>query len=306
MGQIEEKEIILRKVSNMKKNSLLMSSLRHFGLDNVAWSLRRYFVPVKKTDLVLEVGAGGNPYPRANVLLDAYTETRERHWTPLVSDRPTVIGFAENLPFKDKTFDFVIAAHVLEHSAHPEKFLSELQRVAKSGYIEVPDAIMERLNPYKDHRLEITKRDGALKIKKKKSWSPNEELVELYENKVKLPVTELLIPKKPFDFHVRYFWDDEIKFDIINHEVDAEWEAPEDNGKKIVVTAKAKMRERARTVLRFLLSQNTRNNNLNITHLLRCPSCLGTIKSHSTENKLACNGCNKSFKIDKKLIHMSN
>ena len=66
--------------------------------------------------------------------------------------------------------------------------------MAKSGYIEVPDAIMERLNPYKDHRLEITKRDGALKIKKK-SWSPNEELVELYENKVKLPVTELLIPK---------------------------------------------------------------------------------------------------------------
>ena len=95
---------------------------------------------------------------------------------PSVSDRPTVIGFAENLPFKDKTFDFVIAAHVLEHSAHPEKFLSELQRVAKSGYIEVPDAIMERLNPYKDHRLEITKRDGALKIKKRnlghqmKSW----------------------------------------------------------------------------------------------------------------------------------------
>ena len=58
-----------------------MSSLRHFGLDNVGLVPAALFCAREKTDLVLEVGAGGNPYPRANVLLDAYTETRERHWT---------------------------------------------------------------------------------------------------------------------------------------------------------------------------------------------------------------------------------
>lgn len=31
---------------------------------------------------------------------------------------------------------------------------------AKAGYIEVPDAFMERINPL-DHRLEITVRDGG-------------------------------------------------------------------------------------------------------------------------------------------------
>ncbi len=96
--------------------SLAMRVARSLGMERVAWALRRLHCPVAKDALVLEVGSGGNPYARANVLLDAYEVTRERHWAALVSDRPTVIGFVENLPFKDKAFDFVIASHVLEHS----------------------------------------------------------------------------------------------------------------------------------------------------------------------------------------------
>jgi hypothetical protein len=34
------------------------------------------------------------------------------------------------MPFKDKSFDYVIAAHVLEHTPYPEKFLAEVTRVA--------------------------------------------------------------------------------------------------------------------------------------------------------------------------------
>jgi len=134
-------------------------------LNKIKWSLRRISLRIPRDALVLEVGAGGNPYSRSNVLLDAYEETRERHWAPLVHDRPTVLSFGENLPFKDKAFDYVIAAHVLEHTPHPEKFLAELQRVARAGYIETPDAFMERINPYKDHRLEVTVRDEGLVIR---------------------------------------------------------------------------------------------------------------------------------------------
>ena len=39
----------------------------------------------------------------------------------------------EALTFRDKSFDFVIASHVLEYSADPENFLLELNRVAKVG-----------------------------------------------------------------------------------------------------------------------------------------------------------------------------
>ena len=94
-----------------------MRLFRALGMERVAWALRRLHCPVGSDALVLEVGSGGNPYARANVLLDAYEETRQRHWAPLTTDRPTVLGFVEALPFRDGSFDFVIASHVLEHSA---------------------------------------------------------------------------------------------------------------------------------------------------------------------------------------------
>lgn len=56
-----------------------MAWLRKHGFESIAWALRRFHTPVAPSALVLEVGAGGNPYPRANVLLDAYEATRERH-----------------------------------------------------------------------------------------------------------------------------------------------------------------------------------------------------------------------------------
>ena len=109
------------------ESSLTMRFFKYFlNSDKYAWKFRRFHCPVDSTALVLEVGSGGNPYFRSNILLDAYENTRERHWAPLVSDRPTVLGFVEKLPFKDKVFDFVIASHVLEHSPNPVKFLTEI------------------------------------------------------------------------------------------------------------------------------------------------------------------------------------
>jgi ubiquinone/menaquinone biosynthesis C-methylase UbiE len=148
----------------------LMNLLSTLGLDGVAWSLRRLHCPVNSKALVLDVGSGGNPYPRANVLLDAYEETFERYHSKLVKDRPLVYGLVENMPFKDKCFDFVIASHVLEHVSDPAAFLSELMRVAKAGYIETPDAFIERLIPFRFHRLEVTERNDRLVIYKKSSW----------------------------------------------------------------------------------------------------------------------------------------
>src|SRR2546427_13131690 len=98
-----------------------MRIFRRMGMESIAWALRRLHCPVSRNALVLEVGSGGNPYARSNVLLDAYEATRERHWVPLETDRPTVLGFVEDLPFKDKAFAFVIASHVLEHSSDPQR-----------------------------------------------------------------------------------------------------------------------------------------------------------------------------------------
>lgn len=274
----------------------MMRFFRKHGLHSVAWSLRRLHVPVPKSALVLEVGSGGNPYFRSNVLIDAYEHTRERHYVPLVADRPTVLGYVENLPFQDKSFDFVIASHVFEHSSDPERFLSELQRVAKAGYIEVPDAFMERLNPYLDHRLEITVRNNRLNIRKKTVWCVDPELVELYENGANAIIAGKTIPSSPFEFHVRYYWSGKIDYVIVNPDDDASWPSPESVCEPRKAPMRAHIQSLILNLIRRVFSQNTRNRNLDITTLLRCPTCMmGELQFEPTVS--VCGGCGARYEI---------
>ena len=278
--------------------SALMRFFRSLGFEKIAWSLRRIYTPVDRNALVLEVGSGGNPYPRANVLLDAYEDTSERHWVPLTVDRPFVLGFVENLPFKDKSFDFVIASHVLEHSKDPEKFLSELMRVSKAGYIEVPDAFMERINPYEDHRLEIYEDNHQLFIRKKPQWKPEADTVGLYERRAKRLVTGEMIPSHPFDFHVRYYWNDKISYKILNPEADAGWkESARTHGysgppRSMVAKIKTMMMKG----FRWVNSQNSRNKKIDLVKLLRCVKCKGS-ELGKVNDGVQCMSCKQTYVI---------
>jgi ubiquinone/menaquinone biosynthesis C-methylase UbiE len=272
---------------------------------DIAWSLRRLYCPTDKNSLVLDVGSGGNPYARANILLDAYKSTRERNWVQLKVDRFMILGFVEKLPFKDHAFDFVIASHVLEHSKNPCQFLSELQRVAKAGYIEVPDAFFERINPYKDHRLEITCRDNKLIIRKKPFWIVDENTVELYENRVKPFLVRKLFKANPFIFHVRYYWKEKIDYVIVNPEVNAEWEPINENiaNTQRVRNAKYFLHEKILNLLRLLLSQNKKNRKLDIIKLLICPTC-GFDSLLLSADSILCIKCKVVYPVNNNIIEM--
>lgn len=293
-------------VKNRREKSYIMLFLEKLKMESFSWSFRRFHVPVSKEDLVLEVGSGGNPYYRSNVLLDAYLETRERHYEDLIADRQTILGFVENLPFKDNSFDFVIASHVLEHSANPEKFLFELQRVAKAGYIEVPDAFFERVNPYIDHKLEISLIKNRLIIKKKEKSVQDEELKKLYEPRAKTLIANYLIPKHPFSFHVRYYWEKNIDFEILNPEVNINWFSEEQYVKrKLNFSMLRFIRKAILHMARYIFSQNKRNNNIDLISLLRCPSC----KSNSltkVEKTIKCNKCKKNYTLKDKIVLMDS
>ena len=271
---------------------------------NLKWSFRRlHLCKLDKSLLVLEVGSGGNPFPRANVLSDAFEITGERGWESLVSDRPTVLAYGENLPFKDKAFDFVICSHVLEHTPYPEKFLKELQRVAHAGYIETPDAFMERINPYKNHRLEVTVRDNVLVIRKKPAWIYDPDLVELYEDRAKAVITRETIPQHPSQFHMRYFWRDEIKFKVINPEVDASW-IPQVNSTPSVVGIKSKLRLFILSLIRKLFSQSRRNTKLNILPLMRFPKCHSENLMRVSTSEINCKDCGAQYKINSNIFQI--
>ena len=274
-------------------------------LDTIAWSLRRLHVPVDKKSLVLEVGSGGNPYFRSNVLIDAYYDTRERHYEKLIVDRPIVLGFVENLPFKDNSFDFVIASHVLEHSKDPVKFLNEIQRVAKSGYIEVPDAFFERLACYLDHTLEITDIKNELIIRKKKDYIHDKEIEKLFANKVK-SIFGKIVSKHPFKFHVRYYWSKSnggIKYKIINPNYDIKWSPPETPKYNLKNSLLGNLKSVILKLTRKFLSQNMRNKNIKLKNILMCPNCKNHNWKEDNLNFLTCESCATKFPIlDKKIV----
>lgn len=85
-------EMLQNKNCCLKIQALEMSIGGRLGLANLRWSLRRFHVPVAKTYLVMEVGAGGNPCPQANVMLDAMESTIERNEQDLINDRPLALG----------------------------------------------------------------------------------------------------------------------------------------------------------------------------------------------------------------------
>lgn len=273
-----------------------MRFLRRLGFEGLAWSLRRLHCPVDASALVLEIGAGGNPYPRANVLLDAYERTPERVESDLTRDRPVVLAMAERLPFRDKVFDFAIASHVLEHSADPEAFLNEMMRVARAGYIETPDAFFERINPFTYHRLEVTDRDGTILIYKKPSWRHDSYIVDLYERKLKDSAFIRYASTHPAPFYMRFYWRDLISFRIENPETDASWPLPPEAHAPRRKTLRSRLKSLYLPLVRRLFSQNLRNRELDWLRLLQCPTCRST-NLESSDGMLKCPACQATYPV---------
>lgn len=80
----------------------------------------RKYATKKKT---LDIGCGNSPYSKyfpKRVGVDIEK-----------SKNADILGDAHALPFKDKTFNFVLATELLEHTKDPQKVINEIWRVLK-------------------------------------------------------------------------------------------------------------------------------------------------------------------------------
>src|SRR6266498_1543752 len=271
--------------------------LRSWSLNRIAWSLRKISLPIKRSDLVLDVGSGGSPHPAADVLLERYPDPKHRY-SAMVIDRPTVLADACKMPFRDKAFDFVIAFHVLEHVADPASFLRELQRVGKAGYIETPNALFERLVPYDVHLLEVMNVNGKLIINKKSSAKPDHFLNELELIKHS-PKWNRLFYGNPNLFHVRYFWKDNINFEVLNPEVSSNWfvdPGTPELEEQAFVTSNRPNGLRSLGLAAIRKWHRLRKRKLaDLNELLVCPECRGSlaIRDHAG----SCNHCRVSYQL---------
>lgn len=107
-------------------------------------------------DRVLDIGGWARPFNRADYVLDMESyETRGYYGAQLPAQGGTKERFSretwirrdicagEPYPFADKELDFVVCSHTLEDIRDPLRVCSEMIRIAKAGYIEVPSRVAE-------------------------------------------------------------------------------------------------------------------------------------------------------------------
>lgn len=271
------------------------------SLNRVRWAFRKIRLPVSSGSLVLDVGSGGKPYPRSDVLLDRLTGAEHRQGSAMLIDRPAVLGDACRMPFKDKSFDYIVASHILEHMADPAKFLEELQRVGKAGYIETPNFIYERLKPFAIHCLEVADVDGVLHIFKKKQ--PVEDtFISSLDYLTSNSRWARLFYKSPDIFHVRYFWSGKISYHIHNPDVSTGWieninhDSEIGQEKDTYISRKYGWRELGLAVLASInkIRRKKRLANFDLSAIYACPQCHGEFAVE--EAHFICKSCNLKYK----------
>jgi SAM-dependent methyltransferase len=196
---------------------------------------------IRPGDRVLEIGSGARPHSRSNILVDRFPGTTpQREDQPLRRDaRPLVLADGCQLPFRDKSFDYVICVHVLEHVQQPELLLREMQRVARAGYIETPTELFDFLfnvPPYPDvHLWYVNVVEGELVITRKHPGNSANRFAYLLDNaRREDPYFERWLEKSPHLFTVQFEWQDHIPFRIAENSTYADTTDPQSLAAKVL------------------------------------------------------------------------
>ncbi len=197
-------------------------------------NVARVLSQLTPTDRVLDIGGWARPFNRADVVIDAEPwETRGFYG----ASRPAQGGDRERFtrdswvqrdichhvpfPFPDKYFDYVVCSHTLEDIRDPLWVCSEIVRVGRRGYVEVPSRMAETCRGVEPGLV---------------GWSHHRWLVDIAGSRVRFTMKyhrihshwRLSFPRSvlaamPEREQVQWlFWDDHFEFDEVTiHGVDA-------------------------------------------------------------------------------------
>lgn len=251
----------------------------------IVYPLRRIInSEIKKNYLVVDLGCGGLPNPRANVAVDFIDDDLERA-DKLKIDRPFVWASIDKLPFKEKVFDYSILSHVLEHLENPKEALDEIQRIAKGGYIETPNSFYEYTISHTYHVSRVTVIQDVLTISFKPKWDDTypyadvvHDAVNIFHHMSKLDVNKLL---------TRYKWKNKITYQI--------------NGTPFIkddslMTTDVDTRSSIKKFLIKLvyLYHKMRLKTVNLEEILICPKCHGRLIFQ--DSQCECTECKSLYK----------
>lgn len=154
----------------------------------------------------IEVGASAhNPYVRDAINVDRYAsmDTHHKRHERRLHGRPVrvdVVAPGDDLPFGDRSVDFVLASHVIEHIPDPIRALEEWVRVAREYILLVVphrDRTIDRDRPLTPIAELEERHRGGFSSEEDRHWSvwTCESFLELCGH-LELPVVEAEDPDR--------------------------------------------------------------------------------------------------------------
>jgi SAM-dependent methyltransferase len=184
---------------------------------------------IKSGEKVLDVGGGAHPFQRADVVTEPYLNyPAHRSGIKVAANVQYRECFAEDLPFNDKEFDFVVARQVLEHVNDPAAACRELIRVGKRGFVETPQRNYELLlGPNPSHQWLVSLSNDALYFERRQF--------------IRHPFRHLglsIVPSSPegqfllhYEFknltNVQLYWEDNFEFQVMEHQPGFDYQNPD-------------------------------------------------------------------------------
>ncbi|HVZ66635.1 MAG TPA: class I SAM-dependent methyltransferase [Patescibacteria group bacterium] len=186
-----------------------------FLISNISFYYKRKILPGFKTSeksLTLDIGSGDKPFWRADFFVDDLSlgdvqrasESRTIHDIGEFVDANVV-----KMPFKDKVFDFSFCCHLLEHVDDPAAAIKEITRVSKAGYIEIPNGIIETVQPFVSHIWFIYRNGNKLIFVRK-----SKRMHEILSKNGKVNIDMIVKAKEPF---IRLYWKNKIEYEVIDN-----------------------------------------------------------------------------------------
>lgn len=271
---------------------------------------------IKPTDIVLEIGPGDRPHERADVLCEKYPfDGSHRNYQQAVIDvRPFVAADGMALPFFDNAFDYVICRQVIEHSVDPARFLREISRVGRAGYIETPSDISEDIFDWPVHLFKFRRENGGLIIVKK--WEHEPLFSDLFHLVCKAdPYFRKWLDARQGLFLMRMEWEGRIDYEIVINPADPKAKRPPEylaqvmryTEEDIRSTCVADLMGRRFTLCRIVRAVGRRLKRLvfgkpalgrrfprsRLIEILACPVCRSKVRE--TDSGYACIACGRDF-----------
>jgi hypothetical protein len=231
--------------------------------------------------LVLEVGPGQAPHPRADVVVDKYVADDFERKGALDVSKPLVVADGQQLPFAGRSFAYVLALHVLEHATDPTRFAAELSRVAAAGFVQVPTRVAELTFGWPYHPWLIDREAS--------------ELVFRPRNGQRAPVGDVFHQACAESPLFRSWW--AANRELLHHSI--EWRSELEvrvEGQSVAEQTAELDVERTVSALGELDRRGALKPHLEtVIAALRCPSCSASV--YFNAERADCSGCDRSYPV---------